>query len=370
MIYLDHNATTNIHPDVLKKMHSLEEYGPLNPSSIHSNGRKGKSLLEQARRNIAPLIGIADCFNDYQIIFTSSGTEANNLLLSNFKDGEIFIAATEHSSIFVHSKIANNITIINVDKNGILDIEDLVKKLQSSNASKKLVSVMLANNETGVLQPIKQIAKIAHNHDAIMHSDCVQAVGKIEVNMPDLNVDFISISAHKFGGPVGAAALIGKNSIPLQALIIGGGQERNIRSGTENVYAIVGFGEAANIVFQDLDNRFAHMNKLHQKLEAELLASNHHIEIAAIKAERLPNTSLIINTNKNAETQLIALDLKNVAVSSGSACSSGKVTLSHVLVAMGYSKEEINSALRVSIGINTTEKDIDDFIKIYNEINK
>jgi len=359
-----------MHPDVRKKMQTLTEHGPLNPSSVHSYGRKGKSVLENARKSIASLLGISECFRDYQITFTASGTEANNLLLSNFKDGEIFIAATEHPSIFAHSKIMNNITIIDVDKNGALNVEDLIQKLQNSKAEKKLVSVMLANNETGVIQPIKQISDIAHNYGALMHSDCVQAAGKIEVNILNLNVDFISISAHKFGGPMGAGALIGKISIPLQALIIGGGQERSLRSGTENVPAIVGFGEAANIAQIELDECFNHMNKLHVKLEKALLASDHNIEIAGANTTRLPNTSLIINVDKKAETQLIALDLQGVAVSSGSACSSGKATSSYVLSAMGYSEEKINSALRISVGLNTTEKDIDGFLKIYNEINK
>ena len=370
MIYLDHNATTNMHPNVRQKMQTLAEHGPLNPSSMHSNGRKGKSVLESARKSVASSLGIADCFSDYQITFTASGTEANNLLLSNFKAGEIFIAATEHPSIFAHSKMMNNITIINVDKNGVLNIEDLIHKLQTSKAEKKLVSIMLANHETGVIQPIEQISDVVHDYGALMHSDCVQAAGKIEVNIPNLNVDFISISAHKFGGPMGAGALIEKVSIPLQALIIGGGQERSLRSGTENVPAIVGFGEAANIAQIELEDRFNHMNKLHVKLEKALLASNPNIEIAGANTKRLPNTSLIINTNKKAETQLIALDLQGVAVSSGSACSSGKATSSHVLSAMGYSKEKINSALRISVGMNTTEKDIDDFLKIYNDINK
>jgi len=370
MIYLDHNATTHMHPSVRKKMQALTEHEPLNPSSIHSYGRKGKSALEIARKSIASLLDIADCFRDYQITFTSSGTEANNLMLSNFKDGEIFIASTEHPSILAHSKISNNITIIKVDKNGILDIEDLISKLAASKAEKKLVSVMLANNETGVIQPIEQIACIAHDYGSLMHSDCVQAVGKIEVNIPKLNVDFISISAHKFGGPMGAGALIGKTAIPMLAMLIGGGQERNMRSGTENVPAIVGFGEAAHIVKAELGLRFEHMNKLHIKLETALLASDHDIEIAGVNTNRLPNTSLIMNANKKAETQLIALDLQGVAVSSGSACSSGKATSSHVLSAMNYSEDKINSALRISIGVNTTEQDVDNFLEIYNNINK
>ncbi|MDG1436681.1 MAG: cysteine desulfurase family protein [Rickettsiaceae bacterium] len=369
-IYLDHNATTNIHPDVANKMQDVMNLGPLNPSSIHSYGRKGKGLIESSRKYIVSLLGVErDRFNDYQVTFTASGTEANNLILSNFQDGEIFISSTEHHSIFVHSKIKDNITLIKVDNNGVLDIDDLADKLKSSMAKKKLVSVMLANNDTGVIQPIEEITNIAHANGALMHSDCVQAVGKIKVDITAMNVDFISISAHKFGGPMGVGALISKSSIPLQPLIIGGGQERNLRSGTENVPAIVGLGEAARIAQEELEERWAHMNKLRSILEEKVLASNKNIEIIGIKTKRLPNTSLIIN-NKKAETQLIALDLQGVAISSGSACSSGKVEPSHVLLAMGYSEEQINSALRVSIGFNTTEQDIDNFLTIYNEVNK
>lgn len=371
MIYLDHNATTHIHPNVTKKMQEVLGQEPLNPSSIHSYGRKGKSLIESSRKSIASLLYITnDHFKDYQVTFTSSGTEANNLILSNFQDGEIFIAATEHQSIFNRCKIEKNITIIKVDNNGVLDIEDLIHNLKNSTAKKKLVSVMLANNDTGVIQPIKKIANIAHEYGAFIHSDCVQAIGKIDVDIIDLNVDFISISAHKFGGPMGAGALVGKTSIPLKPLIIGGGQERNLRSGTENVPAIIGFGEAAKIVKEELSERSTHMHKLRTKLEETLLSSNKSIKIVGVNTKRLPNTSLIINANKKSETQLIALDLQGVAISSGSACSSGKVEPSHILSAMGYSEEQINSALRISIGVNNTEQDINDFLEIYNEISK
>lgn len=370
MIYLDHNATTNIRPEAWNKMNELASYGPVNPSSIHSYGQKGKSLLEEARKSIAYLLGFDSERRNYQITFTSSGTEANNLIISNFKDHEIFISATEHPSIYVHSNYSKNITIIKVDQNGILDINDLILKLRESKSTKKLLSVMLANNETGIIQPIQKICEIAHNYGALVHSDCVQAIGKIDVNMPKLAIDFLTISGHKFGGPMGAAALIARTSVHLKPQIIGGGQERSLRSGTENVPAIVGFGLAAKLAKEELNERCAHMTKLQTKLEKILLESNHSIEIVGINTERLPNTTLIINVNKKAETQLIALDLKGVAVSSGSACSSGKTSPSHVLSAMGYEEDKLYSALRISVGTSTKEEDIDKFIAIYNEINK
>lgn len=368
MIYLDHNATTYIHPEVVKKMGDLMQE-PSNPSSVHAYGRRAKSHLEEARKNIAELVGVSGCFKDYQIIFMASGTEANNLMLSNFSDGEIFISNIEHPSIFSHHKISENVKLIKVDSNGIIDFEDLREKLESSKSEKKLVSVMMANNETGIIQPIQEVTKIAHQYGAVVHSDCVQSAGKVEINLLELSADFISISAHKFGGPVGAAALIGKISVPLRAQIIGGGQERGMRAGTENIVAIAGFGAAAIIVKQDLQTRALHMSGLQSKLENGLLDIDPDIEIVGKGANRLPNTSLIINPKYKAETQLIALDLKGVAISSGSACSSGKVSESHVLEAMGYSKEKMASALRISLGWNTTEKEIEKFLEIYKEIN-
>lgn len=374
MIYLDHNATTYTRSEVLNKMNELIKYGPLNPSSIHLGGQKAKSLIEDARRCIAYLLGIDSILYDpkYRIIFTSSGTEANNLIISNFKNHDIFISAVEHPSIYAHSKYLDNIQIIKVDKNGILDVNDLIIKLQQSHSNQKLVSVMFANNETGVIQPIKQICKTAHDYGALIHSDCTQAIGKIDVDIQDLEVDFLSLSGHKFGGPMGVGALIAKECIVLKPQIIGGGQEKFMRSGTENVPAIVGVGVAAKLVKDELVNRNTHMSMLQCKLEKDLLAMSKNIEIVGYGIERLPNTSLILNYDKrsNAKVQVVALDLKGIAVSSGAACSSGISTPSHVLPAMGYLPDKIDSALRISVGIQTTNKDIEDFIRIYSEMNE
>ena len=368
MIYLDNNATTNLHPDALEKMMTLQRK-PMNPSSVHAYGRKARSLIESARKSVAKLLGFDYSTKEYQLIFTSSGTEANQLVMSNFQDGEIFISGIEHISILAHNKLRDNITVINVDNNGLLDQADLETKLQASKSEKKLVSIMLANNENGIIQPIKEICDIAHKYGALMHSDCVQAVGKIDCNITKLDLDFASISAHKFNGPLGAAALISRINVPIKPIIIGGGQERSLRSGTENVLAIVGFGVAADIASKDLTHRAEHFKKLQLKLESALLMQNPNIKIIGTNTKRLPNTSLIVNVGKKAETQLIALDLRGVAVSSGAACSSGKTSPSHVLLAMGYDEDEAGAAIRISTGIETTEQDIDNFIKIYNEIN-
>ncbi len=369
LIYLDHNATTPLHPAVKSKM---DEYAllPLNPSSIHSSGRAATSIIENSRKLIARLMGFEGNFKNYRVTFTSGGTEANNIILANYRDGEIFISATEHTSIWAHSKVASNFTVIQVDRNGVLDLEYLQQKLANSTKQKKLVSVMLANNETGIISPIQKITKIAHEYGAEIHSDCVQAAGKIPIDIMDIDLDFASISGHKFSGPAGAGVLISKTSFHLQPIFIGGGQERGLRSGTENVPAIAGLGQAALIAFDELDKRIDHMKKLRDRLESRLLNRFSDVRFPGINTDRLPNTSLIINPRTTAQIMLIALDLKGVAVSSGSACSSGKVGKSHVLSAMGYSDDEVKSAIRISVGYTTTNKDIDDFLEIYSELDK
>ncbi|RTK92258.1 MAG: cysteine desulfurase [Rickettsiales bacterium] len=369
MIYLDHNATTPLHKAVKSKM---DEYChlPLNPSSVHANGRLAKALIEQARKHIANLVGVEEYGRDYQITFTSSGTESNNLILSNYLDGEIFISSIEHLSIYAFTKLYPNVTIIDVDENGILNLEHIESRLAQSKMKKKLVSVMLANNETGILQPVKEIAAIAHKYGAQMHSDCVQAIGKIDINIADLDLDFATISSHKFGGPTGVGALVRKANFHLNPMIIGGGQERSLRSGSENVLAILGFGEAANIASQELIERQTHMSMLRDKLETELINNCYNIEIVGKNTKRLPNTSLIITNGKTAEIQLIAFDMKNIAISAGSACSSGKVGKSHVLSAMGYSSEKVACGIRISLGYSNTLDDINHFLEIYKELNK
>ncbi|MGC0371737.1 MAG: hypothetical protein DGJ47_000437 [Rickettsiaceae bacterium] len=369
MIYLDHNATAPPHPKAIKAVNDIIK-SPLNPSSIHSLGRKGKSILEQSRLAIAELLGFDDNFRDYQVVFTSSGTEANNLVLNNFKPEEIFIAATEHHSIYSFKQKYANVNIIRVLKNGILDLDHLEELLCNSKAKDKLVSVMLANNESGIIQPIKKIANLAHKYTAYMHSDCVQAIGKMKVNITDLNLDFMSISAHKFGGIIGAGALIYHTPIKMKASIIGGGQERGMRSGTENITAIASMGAAAGAASEELDKRIQNFKKLQGFLEKEVQKITPDIEIIGQDIDRIPNTSLIINNKKAAQLQIINFDRQGVFISSGSACSSGKVGKSHVLSAMGYSDDQAKCAIRISSGVNTSEQDIKEFLTIYKTLNE
>ena len=370
MVYLDHNATTTIYPAVKSKM---DEYAfmNLNPSSIHASGRIAKSLIENARTNIMQLIGCQSNDRNYKVTFTSSGTEANNLIISNYlTEAEIFISAVEHLSLFTYAKLYSNVTIIAVDSNGLVDLDDLKTKLSECQNKTKLVSVMLANNETGIIQPIEEISNIAKTCGALIHSDCAQAIGKIDVNIVKLGLDFITISGHKFGGPVGAAALIHRSDIHLKPLLLGGGQEQGLRAGTENVLALIGLGAAAVIALKSIKEYCYTVQKLRDKIEDVLVKHFDNIKIVGKNVQRLPNTILFINPDKTAETQLIGLDMQGVEVSSGSACSSGKVGKSHVLSAMGYTESDVRSAIRISLGITNTEDEIEQFLAIYNDLNK
>lgn len=367
MLYLDHNATTWIHPKVKEFIVSLLDEVAYNPSSIHSSGRNARAIVEKARIQIAKSIGIDINSRDYELIFTSSGTESNNLLMNSYSDGEIFISSIEHLSIFAHSKYQNNIKFIKVDNNGIIDINDLERLLSNSTSTKKLVSIMLANNETGVIQNIKELAIIAKKYGADFHSDCIQAFGKIPINIPELGIDFATLSSHKIGGMQGSSALIAKKNYPLKAMMIGGGQEKSVRSGTENVIAIASFGLAAEIIEQEVNDRYQKLKILQDYLEENLLKYD-DIKIVSKNVKRLPNTTLLIIKNSDPQTKLIAFDLHEVAVSSGSACSSGKVGKSHVLEAMGYNNDECKSSLRVSFNYQQTIEDVNRFIKIFEKI--
>lgn len=367
MLYLDHNATTSVHPRVKELIGDM--LGKVsNPSSVHSFGRNARDLVELARRQILTSLGVNINSKEYQLVFTSSGTESNNLLLQNYNDGEIFFSSIEHPSIFDHLKVRNNINTIDVDENGIIDLEHLEQLLKASNERKKLVSVMLANNETGVIQNMGEIAKIVRKYSAELHSDCVQAAGKIPLNIKELDLDYATISAHKIGGIQGSGALIAKSEHRLTAMIIGGGQEKNIRSGTENVLAIAAFGLAMSIADEEIEERYGNMKKLQRYLEEYLLNKHQQIKIVSKNVLRLPNTSLVLVPGTSAETKLIALDLHGIAVSNGSACSSGKVGKSHVLSNMGYNNDEAKSAIRISFSHEQTIKDVQIFIQAFEEI--
>ncbi len=328
---------------------------PFNASSVHSFGRKAHSITSKARRQVAHAAGGEGA----QIIFTGSGTEANNLAIKGLKGTDfIAVSATEHISVLKPAETRNAI-LIPVDENGIIRLDKLENILQNQQG-KGLASFMLANNETGVIQPVSEIAKIVYEHGGFLHCDAVQAFGKIPVDFNNLNVDMMTVSAHKIGGVQGAAALIMKKGLELGAEITGGGQEEGFRAGTENVAAIAGFGVAAeNIPIMKPD--------LRDYMEEELKKISPDIVIFGENVDRLPNTICVaMGAGKmKSETQLINFDLEGIAVSAGSACSSGKVNTSHVLLAMGVDKEIAETAIRISLGHNTTKPEINRFLEVW-----
>lgn len=360
-IYLDYNSTGVMDNSVIEFMvNMIQDKRPYNPSSIHADGRRSRGMMESAREQIATALNIDIHKDDLQIIFTSSGTEANNLAIDNFKTIPLFVGATEHVSILESAH--ENITIIPVDSNGIITEAELSKILKQY-YGKKLVSIMLANNETGVIQDIKALSKIVHAEDGILHCDASQAFCKIEVDFSDLGCDLLTISSHKCGGPLGAAALIAKKNLGLKGVINGGKQEQGLRSGTENLLSICGFGVAAS-GYKEKIKRFKEVSSLRDRIEQDLPDA----EIIASNVKRLPNTSSIRMRRIKSEEQLIKFDLAGVSISAGSACSSGRIAGSHVLKAMGIDEEKANEVVRVSIGLENTEEEINNFIALWKDI--
>ncbi len=383
MIYLDHNSTTYVHTEVRELISELSAE-VLNPSSLHAHGRQAKAIMEEARKGIsvmlaAPLVGnnyrkgLGDT-QDYNIVFTASGTEANNLVIGNYVDldAEIFVSPVEHSSVLKPSDLSSRVTYLKVDTGGLIDLNHLEEVLKSSVSKAKLISVMLANNETGIISPIKDIVAIARRYGALIHSDIVQAPGKMHINLQELDLDYSTISGHKFGGIAGAGAVIYKSNLALDPCILGGGQERGVRSGTEGVLQIAAMGKAASILSsrQELEMRLEVMLDLRNYLEDLIKQKLPNSLIIGNDSPRLPNTSLIITPGHKSVAHLIALDLRGVSVSSGSACSSGKLGQSNTLKAMQIKGYEDASVIRVSTSYNTTKADIDVFIEAFVDINK
>jgi cysteine desulfurase len=337
--YLDHNATSPLRPVALDAMVEALQAGG-NPSSIHRPGRAARARIDKARQQVAALVGALPA----EVVFTSGGTEANNLALGGHQ--RVLVSAIEHESVL---KAAPDAERIPVDSNGVVDLAALERMLAAGPA---LVSVMFANNETGVIQPISEIARLARSAGALVHCDAVQAAGKVAVDLHGLGVDYLSLSAHKLGGPAGVGALVVRSDVPFATDRVGGGQESYRRAGTENVAGIVGFGAAAEASRNGLD-----VAAMRDCIEASLPG-----RIFGGGAPRLPNTTCISMPGVKAETQVMALDLAGVAVSAGSACSSGKVTRSVVLTAMGVEPAAAEAAIRISCGWNTVFEDIERLI--------
>lgn len=352
MIYLDYNATAPMRPTVAAAMAALAGK-PLNPSSVHAGGREAKKLLEDARAAVAA--GFSAFPNE--VMFVASATEANNMVLRAFADSHaLLVPAIEHPSI---GKLASQLggDVLPVDERGIVKLDILEAKLKNLGGRKALVSVMLANNETGVIQPIAEISALVHAHGGLMHTDAVQGIGRLTMDWGLLGVDMLTVSGHKAGGPVGAGALLIRNDLPIRPMLVGGGQELNRRASTHNLMAIHGFAQLVKEVALAPDA--AQWQRWRDALAAELEAAGGILHGKA--APRLPNTLNISMPGVKSETQLMNLDLAGFAVSAGSACSSGRIDASPILLAMGASPELASSAIRISFGVGTGEADLKTF---------
>jgi cysteine desulfurase len=365
--YLDYNATAPLRDGVRAAVaEALSLDG--NPSSVHEEGRRARAAVEAAREKVAALVGARPA----DVIFTSGGTEANALALAQGGDGVTrFVSAIEHPSVLAAAPEAVRIP---VTSDGVIDLEKLEKALQDHHLKgrRPFVSLMAANNETGAIQPVAETAKIVK--DACVeaaggrfHTDAVQAAGRTELDLAALGADLLSLSAHKIGGPKGVGALVIREGVAVEPLIRGGGQERRRRAGTENVPGIVGFGVAADLAAADLA-KLGDIEALRDELEARALAIAPDTVVLSSRVERLGNTSCIAVPGAKAETLVIGLDLAGIAVSAGSACSSGKVEASHVLAAMGVTPEIAQGAIRVSLGFGTKRDDIEAFLKAFGEL--
>jgi cysteine desulfurase len=370
--YLDWNASAPLRPQArAAAVEALDQVG--NPSSVHAEGRAARQLIERARGQVAALAG-ADPAN---LIFTSGATEANALALSPGWSrrpgqppfGRLLVSAVEHPSVHDGGRFGRDrVGEIPVDGQGVVDLDALRSLLGGGPA---LVSVMLANNETGVIQPVREVARIVHEAGGLLHVDAVQAPGRLSFDINNLGADLLTLSSHKIGGPKGAGALFRRAGLHLSdPLIRGGGQERGLRGGTENVAGIAGFGTAAADISSRLAGETEHMARLRDRLEAGLRAATPGVIIFGAAAERLPNTTSFTHSGLRAETAVIAFDLAGVAVSSGAACSSGKVQPSHVLAAMGVDLALARGAIRVSTGYSTKESDIERLLNAWKKLSE
>jgi len=359
-VYLDWNATTPLRPEARQAMAVAWDMAG-NPSSVHAEGRQARRLVEGARASIAAAVGA----RPQDVVFTSGGTEANALALTpGLRRGvgepaqRLLVSAIEHTSVLSGGRFPPEaIGTIQVTGSGLIDIDHLRRLLAVGRPA--LVSVMLANNETGALQPVGEVADIVHEAGGLLHVDAIQALGKIPFDIKSLRADLITLSAHKVGGPKGVGALVlAEETQGLEPLLRGGGQELGRRAGTENVAGIAAFGAATTAAMAALAGDISRLHALRERLENGLQQTPGMIVFSA-EVPRLPNTTLFTVPGLKAETAVIGFDLGGIAVSSGSACSSGKVQPSHVLAAMGFGKELAQGAVRLSMGWSTSEADID-----------
>jgi cysteine desulfurase len=367
-VYLDHNATTPVHPAVVEAMTRVlrEDFG--NPSSVHHFGQRAKSVMDQARSSVASLIGA----DPTEVVFTSGGTESDNFAIRGAAEAldatrrrHLIATTIEHEAVLNTLKAlarrGRPTTLLRVDGTGIVAPDALKEALTDDTA---VVSVMHANNEIGTIQPILELARIAHDRGALFHTDAVQTAGKVSVDVKALDVDLLSISAHKFYGPKGVGALWIRRGLRLLPVLTGGKHERSRRAGTENVAGIVGMGVAATLAAAKIDEEAKRISTLRDRLEEGVLRAVPGTIVNGSRSPRVPNTTNISFDRIEAESLLIALDLEGVAVSTGSACSSGTLEPSHVLKAMGFPPHRTQNSIRFSLGAANTEADVDRVIAI------
>jgi len=364
MLYFDHSATTPIHPDVLSLINGLNQdiYG--NPSSIHAAGRKAKHVVETARKQIAAAI---NCTSK-EIIFTGGGSEANNLVLWNMiyrNRKHVITSAIEHPAILAVLRqlehLAITHTIVPVNKYGCVNPEDIDSAIKDDTG---LITIMLANNEVGTVEPLQDIAKIAKKHNVLFHSDGVQVLGKLPIDVQELGVDMMSFSAHKFYGPKGVGALYIKEGIAMKPLIAGGSQEKSLRAGTENVGGIAGLGRAAELVTKSLSDVGRTLTALETQFKTKFSEQHTNIIYNGFEDNHLPGLISLTIPGIASDLLLIHLDNEDIAVSSGSACSAGTISPSPVLKAMGISDKQNLETIRISAGRDNTSTEVDQLIKV------
>ena len=373
MIYLDNAASTAVHPEVVKEMMPYfdTQYG--NPSSIHQFGRKAKNAIQKARKQVAALIGA----EPDEILFTSGGTESNNTILygipklqgSHLDQNHIITSSIEHEAILQPCKEFENIgikiTYLPVDEHGIVDPNDIANSINSHTV---LVSIMLANNEVGTIQPIKEISEICKKYQIPLHTDAVQAVGKVPINVKELGIDALSVSSHKINGPKGIGALFIKKGLRVSPQILGGGQENGMRSGTENVASIVGFGKACEIAKERLNENISHFQTLHSSMLSKIVKEIPYVKSNGHPEKRLFNNVHLTFMGVNGEDLIIKLDEHGIAASTGSACSVHTQKASHVLKAMGFNHEQITGSLRISFGYMNTLDEVNQVVEVLKKV--
>ncbi|MDK2889092.1 MAG: cysteine desulfurase [Thermoanaerobacter sp.] len=367
-VYFDHSATTPVHPEVVEEMYRFLKDNFGNPTSLHYFGQKARKAVEEAREKVAAAIGASPA----EIVFTSGGTEADNMAIHGVaytnrnRGNHIITSAVEHHAVLNTVKALGKqgftVTILPVDQYGMVSVEDVAAAITDKTI---LITIMHANNEVGTIMPIAEIGRLAREKGILFHTDAVQSFGKIPVNVDELNVDLLSISGHKIYGPKGIGALyIRKGARWRQTLFHGGAQERLRRAGTENTPGIIGLGKAAELAMANMEKEAAYLTRLRDKLIDGVMKKISHVRLTGHPTKRLPNHASFCFEFIEGESMLLSLDLQGIAASSGSACTSGSLEPSHVLLAMGIPHEVAHGSIRITLGRDNTEEDIDYFLEV------